>query len=180
MLVAIAAVLYWCVPVGQEAVETPQSAELQKQEPVAPVAPDPAPAEPAPEPVPAPEPAPAPAPEPASEPEPAPVPEPEPAPLPALNEEATALLTAAEGGDAVAQFNLARQYALGEGMTINRQEFMRWCRMAAEQGLPEAQYTLGCCYLRGLEVEQNEAEGRRWLEAAAATGYEPATEALKH
>jgi TPR repeat protein len=122
------------------------------------------------------EPAPAPAPEPAPEPV---VAEPEPAPLPALNAEAEALLPKAEAGDPVAQFNLARQYALGEGMAVNREEFIRWCRTAADQGLPEAQYALGCCYLRGLAVPQDAAEGRRLLEAAAAAGFAPAAEELK-
>lgn len=99
--------------------------------------------------------------------------------LPALNAEAEALLPAAEAGDAVAQFNLARQYALGEGMLINQTEFVRWCRTAADQGLPEAQYTMGCCYLRGLGVEANPEEGRRLLESAASLGYAPAAEELK-
>ena len=97
----------------------------------------------------------------------------EPAPLPALNAEAEALLPKAEGGDAVAQFNLARQYVLGEGMAVNRAEFLRWCRTAAEQGLPEAQYTLGMCYRRGLGVEQNEEEAARLLKLAADAGYTP-------
>lgn len=135
-------------------------------------APEPAPAS-APTPEPAAEPAPAP------EPAPEPVPEPAPEPLPALNAEAASLLAKAEAGDAVAQFNLAREYALGEGMAINRDEFIRWCRTAADQGLPEAQYTLGCCYQRGLHVEKNEEEARRLLQEAAAAGFAPAAEALK-
>lgn len=137
--------------------------------------------------------APAPATEPvADEHEPAPAPEPapaqesvpevnleKPAPLPELNEEAAALLPKAESGDAVSQFNLARQYALGEGMAINREKFIHWCRIAADQGLPEAQFTLGCCYRRGLVVPQDEVSGRRLLEAAAAAGFAPAAEELK-
>lgn len=99
--------------------------------------------------------------------------------MPELNAEAAALLPEAEAGDAVAQFNLARQYALGEGMQLNQEAFMRWCSLASDQGLPEAQYTLGCCYLRGVGVEVNQEEGRRLLEAAAACGYAPAAEALK-
>ena len=133
---------------------------------------------PAPEPTPAPAEEPAPAPAPVEEPAPAAEPAPEPE-LPALNAEAEALLPRAEGGDAVAQFNLARLYALGEGMQVNRAEFVRWCRTAADQGLPEAQYTMGCCYLRGLGVETSPDEGRRLLEAAAASGYAPAAEELK-
>lgn len=196
-ITAVVAVVCWCAPVREATVQgwkrhavpvwasvqnllsaektAPQEAETHKKEPVAPVG-DTA--------VPPVEPAPAdktaPAPEPAASAEPAPAePAPQPAPLPALNAEAEALLPRAEAGDAVAQFNLARLYALGEGMAINRQEFVRWCTTAADQGLPEAQFTLGCCYLRGLGVEKNEAEGRRLLEAAAAAGFAPAADELK-
>ncbi len=178
LVVAVAAVLVWnyapvqavVSPAGGEAAES-TVAEVPASEPA--VAPVPGPTSaPAEEPAPAVEPGPAV--------EPAPVEEPAPAPeLPALTAEAEALLPRAEGGDAVAQFNLARLYVLGEGMQVNRAEFVRWCRTAADQGLPEAQYTMGCCYLRGLGVEASPEEGRRLLEAAAAAGYAPAAEELK-
>ena len=151
----------------------PQVARLCPAETAAPAPAAPAVAEPAPvvEPAPAsaPEPAPAPAPEPVVE---------EPAPLPALNAEAEALLPKAEAGDAVAQFNLARQYVLGEGMAMNRDEFVRWCGTAAEQGLPEAQFTMGCCYRDGLWVEKDEARGIQLLKQAAEAGFAPAAAAL--
>lgn len=75
----------------------------------------------------------------------------------------------------MAQFNLARQYVLGEGMEVNREEFIRWCRTSAEQGLPEAQYTLGMCYRQGLGVEQNEPEAARLLKLAEEAGFTPAS-----
>ena len=180
LVVAVAAVLVWKeVPIQtllspEKAQSEPAAAESVPAEVAAP-APEVAPA---PEPTPAPAEEPAPAPAPVEEPAPAAEPAPEPE-LPALNAEAEALLPRAEGGDAVAQFNLARLYALGEGMQVNRAEFVRWCRTAADQGLPEAQYTMGCCYLRGLGVETSPDEGRRLLEAAAASGYAPAAEELK-
>ena len=166
LVVAVAAVLVWMyAPTRSEVTPEIAPAELAAAESI--------PAEtPAPEPVVAP----------VAEPEVEPVPVEEPAPepgLPALTAEAEALLPHAEAGDAVAQFNLARLYALGEGMQVNRAEFVRWCRTAADQGLPEAQYTMGCCYLRGLGVEISPDEGRRLLEAAAAAGYAPAAEELK-
>ncbi len=197
LLVGSAAVMYWSAPVrsyvvsgwqsyGVPACEATEKCWTNCVERVKALLPREAEPQPAPvsEPVPAPVPTPvaaepsapagpAPAPAPA-----APEPQPEPG-LPALNEEALALLPKAEAGDAVAQFNLARQYALGQGMAINRQEFIRWCRTAADQGLPEAQFTLGCCYRGGLGVEQNAEEGRRLLEAAAAAGFAPAAQALK-
>ena len=198
VLVALAAVGYWCGPARNavqqgwgdyvvpawDVVKSKTCALVAKEKPQAetPVAAETAePAEvaqPEPQPIPVADmsatPAEIPVSEPADEPEPV-----KPEPLPALNAEAESLLPRAEAGDAVAQFNLARQYALGEGMAINRDEFIRWCRTAADQGLPEAQYALGCCYLRGLIVEKNEAEARRLLEAAAESGFAPATGALK-
>lgn len=206
VLVALAALGYWCEPARNavlqgwgdyvvpawDVVKSKTCALVAKEKPQAetPVAAETAePAEvaqPEPQPVPVADTSATPAEIPVSEPadelvtEPTPEPEPvKPEPLPALNAEAESLLPRAEAGDAVAQFNLARQYALGEGMAINRDEFIRWCRTAADQGLPEAQYALGCCYLRGLIVEKNEAEARRLLEAAAESGFAPATDALK-
>lgn len=176
LVVAVAAVLVWnYAPV--QAVVSPEGGEAAESTVAEVPASEPAVA-PAPEPTPAPAEEPTPAPAPVEEPAPAVEPAPEPE-LPALNAEAEALLPRAEGGDAVAQFNLARLYALGEGMQVNRAEFVRWCRTAADQGLPEAQYTMGCCYLRGLGVEASLEEGRRLLEAAAAAGYAPAAEELK-
>lgn len=172
LVVAVAAVLVWkYAPIRSEVTPEIAPAELAAAESIPAETPAPAPevapvAEPEVEPVPVEEPAPAA--------EPAPEPE-----LPALTAEAEAMLPHAEAGDAVAQFNLARLYALGEGMQVNRAEFVRWCRTAADQGLPEAQYTMGCCYLRGLGVEASPEEGRRLLEAAAAAGYAPAADELK-
>ena len=123
--------------------------------------------------------APEPEPEPEKTIEPEPVPAPEQPELPVLTEEAETLVSKAEAGDAVAQFNLARLFVLGEGMQINRAEFMRWCRTAAEQGLPEAQFSLGMCYRQGLGVDKNEDEARSLLQLAAEAGYAPAVEALK-
>ena len=179
LLLAAAAVVYWYAPARTVAINlyeqyvAPQVARLCLAETAVP-----APAAPAVE-VPAPvaEPAPAPAPEPAPVQEPQPVAE-EPAPEPALNAEAEALLPKAEAGDAVAQFNLARQYVLGEGMALNREEFVRWCGTAAEQGLPEAQFTMGCCYRDGLWVEKDEARGNQLLKQAAEAGFAPAAAAL--
>lgn len=174
LVAAAAGVIYAYAPARAVALSlyeqyvAPQVARLCPAETAAPAVAEPAPVvEPAP--APAPEPAPAPAPEPVVE---------EPAPLPALNAEAETLLPKAEAGDAVAQFNLARQYVLGEGMAMNRDEFVRWCGTAAEQGLPEAQFTMGCCYRDGLWVEKDEARGILLLKQAAEAGFAPAAAAL--
>ena len=46
---------------------------------------------------------------------------------------------AAEGGDAKAQYELARAYATGEGVRRDSTEALRWYRKAAEQGDADAQ-----------------------------------------
>ena len=170
LVIAASAVAYWYVSGREAQMDSPETPVQTIEEPAVEVAPQPEPApvveEPAPQPV-------------VEEPAPEPAPEPEPAPLPALNAEAEALLPKAEAGDPVAQFNLARQYVLGEGMAINREEFLRWCRTAAEQGLPEAQFTLGMCYRQGVGVAADEQEATRLLQLAADAGYAPAAEQLK-
>lgn len=177
LVIAASAVAYWYVALRETQPDSPETPVQTVEEPAVEVTPQPEPEpapvveEPAPEPV-----VEEPAPEPAVE---EPAPEPEPAPLPALSAEAEALLPKAESGDPVAQFNLARLYVLGEGMAINREEFLRWCRTAAEQGLPEAQFTLGMCYRQGLGVAADEQEASRLLQLAADAGFAPAAEQLK-
>ena len=171
LVIAASAVAYWYVALRETQPDSPETPVQTVEEPAVEVTPQPEPEpapvveEPAPEPV-------------VEEPAPEPVVE-EPAPLPALNAEAEALLPKAESGDPVAQFNLARLYVLGEGMAINREEFLRWCRTAAEQGLPEAQFTLGMCYRQGLGVAADEQEAARLLQLAADAGFAPAAEQLK-
>jgi TPR repeat protein len=76
------------------------------------------------------------------------------------------LRTAAEKGDAQAQFRLAGQYIL----TLNWAEALPWLQKSAAQGLPRAQFTLGQFYEfgRGVAKDQNLAE--KWYEKASAQG----------
>lgn len=50
--------------------------------------------------------------------------------------------TAAEQGDAQAQFNLGVCYIFGAGVVPNKQEAMKWLRKAAKQGHPQAKEIL--------------------------------------
>ena len=77
--------------------------------------------------------------------------------------------TLAAEGDAVAQFELGRCYARGEGVDKNQIEAVRWFRKAAEQGLASAQLTLAYnC------VAKDEAEAVRWFRKAAEQGVDEA------
>lgn len=87
-------------------------------------------------------------------------------------------LKEAEGGDAIAQFNLGRMYALGEGVEKNEAEGVKWYEKAAEQGLVEAQYALGLSYLYGSGVPSNPAQSIKWFTKSAELGYATAQYSL--
>lgn len=78
--------------------------------------------------------------------------------------------TAANQGDAAAQYNLGICYRNGWGVTRDYAEAARWYRKAAEQGYAAAQNNLGVCYHNGKGVAQNDAEAVRWYRKAAEQG----------
>lgn len=77
----------------------------------------------------------------------------------------------AEGGDAVAQFNLGLMYRRGHGVLQDYAEAAKWYRRAAEQGHASAQNNLGFMYDRGRGVPQDYAEAARWYRHAAEQGH---------
>ena len=81
-----------------------------------------------------------------------------------------AMLARAEQGDADAQFNLARMYDEGEGVSQDKAEALRWLRSAADQGNSSAQHNLGVKYNTGRGVPQDYAEALRWSRLAAEQG----------
>ena len=83
-------------------------------------------------------------------------------------------LTAAQAGDAIAQFNLGVRYANGTGVIKDAAEAVRWYRLAADQGLAEAQGKLGVMYFEGSGVPRDIVTAHMWLNIANANGSEPA------
>ncbi len=81
------------------------------------------------------------------------------------------LQTAAEQGDANAQFNLGLRYDDGDGVPENDREAVRWYRMAADQGHAAAQFTLGTMYSGGRDVPENDQEAVKWYRMAADQGH---------
>ncbi|HSQ02901.1 MAG TPA: tetratricopeptide repeat protein [Burkholderiales bacterium] len=78
----------------------------------------------------------------------------------------------AQGGDALAQYNLGVLYRNGLGVRRDYNEAMRWYRSAAQQGLPIAQYDLGAMYRLGQGVAQDYVRAHMWLNlSAAAMGH---------
>jgi TPR repeat protein len=79
--------------------------------------------------------------------------------------------TAAEQGDARAQFSLGAMYRNGEGVAPNATEAANWYRKAASQGHAQAQYSLGVLYQNGTGVTKDDAIAASWYLQAARQGY---------
>lgn len=81
-----------------------------------------------------------------------------------------ALRSAAERGDASAQFIVATRYLDGEGVTQDVTRAAHWYQKAALAGLAPAQYRLATLFERGRGVPKDTATAYVWYERAAAQG----------
>lgn len=79
--------------------------------------------------------------------------------------------TAAEQGNAEAQFNLAVLYSRGEGVEMDGREAIAWYTRAAEQGHAPAQFNLGAAYLDGRLVPSDERQAAAWWLQAAEQDF---------
>jgi adenylate cyclase len=69
----------------------------------------------------------------------------------------------AKSGIAQAQYQLAKAYRDGAGVTQSVETALRWLRAAADQGDARAQRNLGLRYVRGNGVPQDDREALFWL-----------------
>ncbi len=69
-------------------------------------------------------------------------------------------------GDPNAQYNLARLYLDGTGVTQDPRQAARWFNLAAEKGHPAAQALLGQLLINGQGVTVQRARGLAWLTLA--------------
>ena len=83
---------------------------------------------------------------------------------------------AAEQGYASAEYELAKCYFEGTGVTKHIGEAVRWARQAAEQGNAAAQYRLGLCFQKGEGVARDDVEAYKWLALASAQDDEHAAD----
>ncbi|PNO56213.1 hypothetical protein MC64_012375 [Aeromonas caviae] len=88
-----------------------------------------------------------------------------------LPEDINALIKTAEGGDALAQFELGTRYDFGEGVEQNDSKAFEWYRKAAEKGILSAQINLGLMYQNGQGTTQNDTAAVEWYRKAAEQGY---------
>jgi len=80
------------------------------------------------------------------------------------------LAPAAAGGAPLAQYNLARMYFTGEGVSRDSGEGLKWLRKAAMAGVGLAQYQLGARHEWGIDVAHDYGEAARWYRMAADRG----------
>ena len=83
-----------------------------------------------------------------------------------------ALKSKAEKGDSQAQFQLAKHYLSGEGVTLNQTNAFQWFLRAAEQGIPEAECQLGLRYVQGEGTAKDFSASIPWFRRAATQGNE--------
>ncbi len=81
------------------------------------------------------------------------------------------LRSAAEQGDAVAQFELAQCCEFGRGVSHDPAEAFAWFQKAAEAGHADGQHRLAVAYAYGIATDQNLGEAIRWYRAAAEQGH---------
>ena len=88
------------------------------------------------------------------------------------------LKSCADDGNAEAQNELGKCYAMGIGVVQDDKEAVRYFRLAADQGLAKSQYNLGNDYLYGIGVEQDTEKAAEYLKAAAEQGLPQAQSQL--
>ena len=77
----------------------------------------------------------------------------------------------AEQGNADAQVLLGRMYLMGQGVTQDRAQAMKWFQAAAVQGNADAQFLLGSMLLL---PRKDVGEGLKWLRLSAEQGMQDA------
>ena len=87
-------------------------------------------------------------------------------------------LQKAEAGDALAQYDVARFYQTGSGVTQDAAKAIQWLTKAAEQGLVEAETSLGSAYDVGMGVPLSNRKAVYWWQKAARQGSDYALRCL--
>lgn len=74
----------------------------------------------------------------------------------------------AQAGDAIAQYDLAKDYIGGTGVARDPVQGLAWLRKSADQGYFGAEYALAYMYLNGAEkLPKDEHEAAKWFRKAA-------------
>ena len=90
------------------------------------------------------------------------------------------LKSAAEAGQVIGQYELARVYYYGRGVPADKAEAVRLFRLAAEQEHAVSQFNLAVCLINGEGVPANREEALMWAKKAAEKGVVPAQRMLEN
>lgn len=82
-------------------------------------------------------------------------------------DQAAAVRTLAEQGDAKAQYALGTMYQYGQGVARDIAEGLRWWRRAAELGDIDAQFALGNAYAGGAGIPRDNVQAYMWYDITA-------------
>lgn len=88
------------------------------------------------------------------------------------------VMTFAESGDPVAQYEAAKMYENGVGVEADLEKMRDWMSKSADAGYWLAEYEMGRFYKKGLGIETNLEEAFSWFTQAALDGYDMAQTAL--
>ncbi|EJC82455.1 putative peptidoglycan binding protein,Sel1 repeat protein [Rhizobium leguminosarum bv. trifolii WSM2297] len=81
------------------------------------------------------------------------------------------LADAAQGGDALALFEIGARYSDGRnGITVDQKQAASWYQLSADKGFAPAEYRLGSMYEKGNGVERDIAKAKGFYEQAANQG----------
>jgi predicted Zn finger-like uncharacterized protein len=86
---------------------------------------------------------------------------------------------AAELGNSMGMFNLARAYENGQGMPQDYQKALHWYKESSLHGYTDAMRNLHDLYVFGKGVTKDVEEGERWMRRAAEMGNKEAAEFMK-
>lgn len=77
----------------------------------------------------------------------------------------------AEGGHALAQYQMGLMLEQGQGTASNLAEAYKWYKKAADQGIADAYFALGQIYHRGVVVPQDAIQAFVSFDVAAQLGH---------
>ncbi len=86
---------------------------------------------------------------------------------------------AAELGNAIAQYQLARLYREGWGAPQDLSRAYQYTERSAGQNLAQAQYRLALYYLEGEQIQKNDTLALYWMQSAADQGHIKAKDYLE-
>lgn len=90
----------------------------------------------------------------------------------------SALVEAANSGDAMAQYQLGKEYLSGKNIHEDKNLAFEWFEKSAFQDFDSAQFALGECYYLGRGTKKDKSQAFKWYEKSSDLGNGEAQYAL--